>query len=58
VFHLDGRSPVAMLVAKEFDLQPKDVVYVDGNGLVRFNRVLTLLIPAINAGLTAGLVAK
>lgn len=58
VFHLDGRSPVAMLVAKEFDLQPKDVVYVDGNGLVRFNRVLTLLLPAINAGLTAGLVTK
>jgi polysaccharide biosynthesis/export protein len=58
VFHLDGRSPVAMLVAKEFDLQPKDVVYVDGNGLVRFNRVLTLLLPAINAGLAAGLVAK
>jgi polysaccharide biosynthesis/export protein len=58
VFHLDGRSPVAMLVAKEFDLQPKDVVYVDGNGLVRFNRVLTLLLPAISAGLTAGLVAK
>ncbi|MEX3979646.1 polysaccharide biosynthesis/export family protein [Paraburkholderia sp. EG287A] len=58
VFHLDGRSPVAMLVAKEFDLQPKDVVYVDGNGLVRFNRVLTLLIPVINAGLTAGVMAK
>nr|WP_321787267.1 polysaccharide biosynthesis/export family protein [Paraburkholderia sp. J94] len=58
VFHLDGRSPVAMLVAKEFDLQPKDVVYVDGNALVRFNRVLTLLIPAINAGLTAGIVTK
>ncbi len=58
VFHLDGRSPVAMLVAKEFDLQPKDVVYVDGNGLVRFSRVLSLLLPAINAGLTAGLVTK
>jgi polysaccharide biosynthesis/export protein len=58
VFHLDGRSPVAMLVAKEFDLQPKDVVYVDGNGLVRFSRVLSLLLPAINAGMTAGLVAK
>jgi polysaccharide biosynthesis/export protein len=58
VFHLDGRSPVAMLLAKEFDLQPKDVVYVDGSGLVRFNRVLTLLLPLINAGLTAGVVAK
>ncbi|WP_260174711.1 MULTISPECIES: polysaccharide biosynthesis/export family protein [Paraburkholderia] len=58
VFHLDGRSPVAMLVAKEFDLQPKDVVYVDGNGLVRFSRVLSLLLPAINAGMTAGILAK
>jgi polysaccharide export outer membrane protein len=58
VFHLDGRSPVAMVVAKEFDLQPKDVVYVDGNGLVRFSRVLSLLLPAINAGMTAGILAK
>jgi polysaccharide biosynthesis/export protein len=58
VFHLDGRSPVAMLLAKDFDLQPKDVVYVDGSGLVRFNRVLTLLMPLINTGLTAGVIAK
>ncbi|MFL9932278.1 polysaccharide biosynthesis/export family protein [Paraburkholderia sp. RL18-103-BIB-C] len=58
VFHLDARSPVAMLLAKDFDLQPKDVVYVDGSGLVRFNRVLSLLMPLISSGLTAGLVAK
>jgi polysaccharide export outer membrane protein len=58
VFHLDGSSPVSMLVAKEFDLRPKDVVYVDANGLVRASRVLSLLLPAINAGLTAGLVTK
>jgi polysaccharide export outer membrane protein len=58
VFHLDGRSPVAMLLAKDFDLQPKDVVYVDGSGLVRFNRVLTLLMPLISSGLTAGVIAK
>ncbi|WP_345816545.1 polysaccharide biosynthesis/export family protein [Paraburkholderia sp. PREW-6R] len=58
VFHLDGRSPVAMLLAKDFDLRPKDVVYVDGSGLVRFNRVLSLLMPLINTGLTAGVIAK
>ncbi|MDR5777888.1 polysaccharide biosynthesis/export family protein [Caballeronia sp. LZ065] len=58
VFHLDSRSPVSMLVAKDFELQPKDVVYVDGNGLVRFNRVLTLLMPLISSGLTAGVIAK
>ena len=58
VFHLDSRSPVSMLVANEFELQPKDIVYVDGSGLVRFNRVLSLLMPLINTGLTAGVIAK
>jgi polysaccharide biosynthesis/export protein len=58
VFHLDAHSPVSMILANRFDLQPKDIVYVDGNGLVRFSRVLSLLIPGINAGLTAGLVTK
>ena len=58
VYHLNSQSPVSMLVAKEFDLQPKDIVYVDGSGLVRFNRVMTLLLPLINTGLTAGVIAK
>jgi len=58
VFHLDAASPVSMILANRFELQPKDIVYVDGNGLVRFSRVLSLLLPGINAGLTAGLVAK
>lgn len=58
VFHLDSRSPVSMLVANEFELKPKDIVYVDGSGLVRFNRVIGLLMPLINTGLTAGVIAK
>jgi polysaccharide export outer membrane protein len=58
IFHLDAASPVSMVLANRFELEPKDIVYVDGNGLVRFSRVLSLLLPAINAGLTAGLVAK
>ncbi len=58
VFHLDASSPVAMVLANQFDLRPKDVVYVDGNGLVRFSRVLSLLLPAINAGLTTAIVTK
>jgi polysaccharide biosynthesis/export protein len=58
VFHLDSRSPVAMLVARDFELQRKDIVYVDGSGLVRFNRVMSLLMPLINTGLTAGVIAK
>ncbi len=58
VFHLDAHSPVSMVLANQFELQPKDVVYVDGNGLVRISRVLNLLLPAINAGLTGAIVAK
>ena len=58
VYHLDSASPVSMLLANQFDLQPKDVVYIDNGPLVRFNRVLSLLLPAINAGLTAAIVTK
>ncbi|WP_406869376.1 polysaccharide biosynthesis/export family protein [Paraburkholderia fungorum] len=58
VFHLDAHSPVSMILANQFELKPKDVVYVDGNGLVRISRVLSLLLPAINAGLTAAVVTK
>jgi polysaccharide biosynthesis/export protein len=58
VYHLDAKSPVSMLLANGFELQPHDVVYVDNNGLVRFSRVLNLLLPAINAGLTAAVLTK
>ncbi|MDP9154252.1 MAG: polysaccharide biosynthesis/export family protein [Pseudomonadota bacterium] len=58
VFHLDGHSPVSMVLASQFDLQPKDVVYVDSTGLARFSRVLSQLLPAINAGLTAAIVTR
>ena len=58
IYHLDASSPVSMVLANQFDLKPKDVVYVDNGPLVRFNRVLSLLLPALNAGLTAAIVTK
>ncbi|OLL32967.1 sugar ABC transporter substrate-binding protein [Burkholderia sp. SRS-W-2-2016] len=58
IYHLDASSPVAMLLANQFELQPKDIVYVGQGGLVRFNRVLNLLLPAINAAVTGVVVAK
>ena len=58
IYHLDATSPVSMLLANQFQLRPNDVVYIDNNGLVRFNRVLSLLLPAINAGVTSALLAK
>ncbi|WP_233800117.1 polysaccharide biosynthesis/export family protein [Paraburkholderia sp. HP33-1] len=58
IYHLDATTPVAMLLANQFELQPKDIVYVGQGGLVRFNRVLNLLLPAINAAVTGVVVSK
>jgi polysaccharide export outer membrane protein len=58
IWHLDATSPVSMLLANQFELEPKDVVYVDSSGLVRFSRVLNLLLPLVNAGLTGAIVTK
>lgn len=58
VFHIDAHSPVSMILAAKFPLEPDDVVYVDGNALVRVNRVLSLLLPAIDAGLYGALATK
>jgi polysaccharide biosynthesis/export protein len=58
IYRLDARSPVSMLLANQFPLESKDVVYVDNTGLVRANRVLNLLLPAINAGVTAAILTK
>lgn len=58
IYHLDATSPVSMLLANQFELQPKDVVYVGQGGLVRFNRVLNLLLPAINAAVTGAVLSK
>ncbi|MCI1046999.1 polysaccharide biosynthesis/export family protein [Caballeronia zhejiangensis] len=58
VFHLDARSPVAMVMANRFGLLPGDVVYVGSTDLTAVYRVLSQLLPAVGAGLTAAVVAK
>jgi polysaccharide export outer membrane protein len=45
VFSLDGRSPVALALAGQFQLRPKDLVYVDQSGLSRWYRVTQMLVP-------------
>jgi polysaccharide export outer membrane protein len=46
VFHLDAASPVSLALAAAFELQPRDVVYVDATPLTRWNRVVNLILPS------------
>ncbi|HEY5994374.1 MAG TPA: polysaccharide biosynthesis/export family protein [Gallionellaceae bacterium] len=45
VYHLDAASPVALALAESFELQGKDVVYVDAAPLARWNRIVSLILP-------------
>lgn len=49
VWHLDARNPSAMVLADQFRLNPHDIVYVDAGALGRWNRVWTMIAPAISA---------
>jgi polysaccharide export outer membrane protein len=49
VFHLDGRNPASMVLADKFALNPHDIVFVDAGSLVRFQRVMNLILPTLSA---------
>jgi polysaccharide biosynthesis/export protein len=49
VFHLNASSPEAMATADEFELKPSDVVFVDASSLVKWSRVVSLILPSTEA---------
>jgi len=49
IFHLDVRNPTSLALADNFELKAKDVVFVDAAAVVRWNRVISMLVPAAEA---------
>ena len=46
VFQLDARAPGAMAIAEQFELEPKDLVYVAPSALANWHRKLSLIFPS------------
>lgn len=49
VYHLNAKSPISLAMADNFPLQARDVIFVDTSSLVRYNRIVSLIIPSANA---------
>ena len=48
IFHLDAKSPDALLLADRFPLQPRDVVYIDRAEGIRWNQIMSEVQPTVN----------
>ncbi len=49
IYKLDASSPDAFLLAVQFPLQPRDVVFVSTAELTRWNRVMSQIVPTIQS---------
>jgi polysaccharide biosynthesis/export protein len=50
VFHLNAKTPQALVLAQNFELKPNDVIYVDAAAVTRWNRVVSQLLGTALAG--------
>ncbi len=48
IYHLDGRSAPSLLLADQFELEPRDVVFVATSDVVQFNRMVSQFLPSFN----------
>jgi polysaccharide export outer membrane protein len=56
VYHLNAKNAMALAMAERFNLNARDVVYVDASDLATWNRIMSLIVPSsafINNGSSA-----
>ena len=58
VYQLDLSSFTSLALAQRFEVQPRDIIYVDASGLARWSRVLNLLLPSATAIRTGQLIGN
>ncbi len=49
IYHLDASVPTAYVLAADFELKARDMIFVDPAPVVRWNRVITMLLPSYGA---------
>jgi len=49
IYQLDAKNAMALAMADRFELNPRDIVYVDASGIATWNRLLGLIMPTLNA---------
>lgn len=47
VFHLNAKNAMALAMADRFELNARDMVYVDASGLATWNRLISLILPSV-----------
>ena len=48
VFHLNAKNAMALAMAERFNLNSRDIIYVDASGLTTWNRLVSLILPTVN----------
>jgi polysaccharide export outer membrane protein len=58
VFYLNAKKPTAFLLARQFDLQASDVVFVGPSDITRWNRFISQLLPSASVVATGNALSQ
>ncbi len=47
IYQLDAKNAMALALADRFELNPRDIVYVDASGIATWNRLISLITPTM-----------